>query len=207
MTQEKICTTCNKSFPLELKYFKPNKRLLSGFYSDCRECTNKKVREYRSSAKYKAKVKKDKEENPEKYEKLRIHLLAKRAERKRTDPDFKETLRLAAMKNYYTPERQAYLKKQRKSKKFIEQRKINDKNWRDNNLEKARAKSRKRRSDNLERARKEGRQYSAALGDGYIKNLIRKQNPLLDKQDIPPEMIETKRLIININREIKKWNQ
>lgn len=42
-----------------------------------------------------------------------------------------------------------------------------------------------------------------SLNDGYIKMQLLVQNPLLKREDIPQGMIETKRLIIKIKREIK----
>jgi len=70
--------------------------------------------------------------------------------------------------------------------------------WAKNNSERVRNNNKKWRENNLERDREKCRRYRAKLPKGYVAQFLG-----LKVSDVPPEMIELKRQIIIIKRELR----
>jgi len=79
-------------------------------------------------------------------------------------------------------------------------RRARNKRWRDENQEKAKEKGKRWRVENQERYNELQRRFRAGLSDSFVRSALRIPNP-------PQELIELKRLRLQIHRELKQQGE
>jgi hypothetical protein len=207
----KICTNCNKELEATNNNFYTQKKGKYGLKSICKSCSLIKSKEYRSTEEYKIKhrekMAKWRRENPKKalevsrrsYLKNGNKYNEKRKEKYRTDPFFKEKVK----------------ERERKYKESGRRREVQST---PEQLEKARLRNKKRREcikyrmKEYERNKIYREENKEKLHKTHIKN--RKnlcpsyvaQSMRISVKDLTPEILETKRNIIKIKRELKNNN-
>lgn len=207
----KICVDCGNDFPATTKYWYKQKKGKYGLKSKCKICENARMKIYRSTPEYREyhriDVAKRRAKDPEQYRKInrqsrernKDRINAKNKERYLNDPEFKqkcidrETLYKESGRRYdvsNTPEQRAKAVERIKKRRLIPEKVEEDRKieaiWKDKNREKIRASDRKKRYD---------------LIDSYVAQSMRKK-----LGNLTPEIIETRRLIIKIKRELKYNN-
>ena len=108
--------------------------------------------------------------------------------------------------------RKWYLQNTEKAKEHVRRRRLENpekareyySRWRLENPEKARAKDRKYRAENPEKTRECQRKWRDSLSDGYVTKLIKQSGLPPEIIEDNPELIELKRLQIQLNRKINQ---
>ncbi len=139
------------------------------------------MREYNKRPEVKEKLYKLKKNNPEKY---RVN-------------DAK-----ASRKYYYTKK----CKERRSTQEWKDKANQKSKAYKHRNVEKIKKYKQDNRDSIRKLAKKLGKKYRERLVDHYLLKLI-KENTSLNRCDIPKEVIETKRLIIKLKRELNYGNK
>lgn len=178
--ETKICSKCKQEFPATLEYFHSMKKGKYGVRSTCKICTEKYRKIYTSTPEYKEKhaeyARIWRYENPEKQQEL-----AKKSREKHKDIYNK--------------------KRNEKRKNDIEWKNERDrKNKIYRNSEKGRAMLNK--PQNVENSRLRSKKTRIELSEHYLRQLIKNENKL-NIIEIPIELYETKKLIIELKRIIK----
>jgi len=203
ITETKICKKCSEKLPLTKEYFAFSKGYWIG---KCRKCQRKYIKAYHLA-------------NPEIIARHRETRRKKKAEINR----IKKANRIPKPKRIYVPKPKKpkkiktpeeiearRLQKNKIAKKWRknnpEKERLRRKKWRKNNPEKIRLKKKKWREDYPEKAKAKSRRKQQKqrnnVTDVYVKCLI-KASTGLKRDEIPKEMIETKRLILKLKRELK----
>jgi hypothetical protein len=174
----KICTGCKKEMLATKEFFYIKKTGKYGLTSICKQCEKAISKKYREEnlEKVKQKQKEWRNNNSEKLKKKRKEY------RKNNIEEIKENL-----KKYY--KNNAAKIKERSEK------------YRENNPEKFKEKSKKYYHNNPERYKEQNKKAVQDITDSYISNCLKK--PL---NHLNPQVIETRRLIILIKRELRKNN-
>jgi hypothetical protein len=174
----KICTGCKIEMLATKEFFYIKKTGKYGLTSICKQCDKAISKKYREEnlEKVKQKQKEWRNNNSEKLKKK------KKEYRKNNIEKIKENL-----KKYY--KNNAAKIKERSEK------------YRENNPEKFREKSKKYYHNNPERYKEQNKKAVQDITDSYISNCLKK--PL---KHLNPQIIETRRLIILIKRELRKNN-
>lgn len=207
----KACTSCKKEKVCNSENFQPTKAGKYGFNSKCKECVKKVQKKYRSTPEYKEKHRKKaaqwRKENPEKtleinrksYNKNKERINEERRYKYHNDPEFKQ-------------------KKIDSEKRYKESGRRLEVSRKPEQMEKARIRSRKRRKDPIKKAhdykrgaewRKENKEYLDKLHaknrnelcDSYVSQTLG-----MSVKEAPKELIELKRTIIELKRELKANN-
>lgn len=208
---KKTCTKCKKELPANSINFNKQKNGKYGLRSTCKSCSREIRRVYTSTDEYKKKhrekMSKWRKENPErmleisrKNYKINGHKYnAIKREKLKTDEEYREKVRL-------------------REKRYRESGRRKEMNQKPENMEKARIRSRERRKDkekiehdyannakwreaNRDIIRKKDREKRLNLDDSYLAQSMR-----VSVKDIPNEVLETRRIIIQIKRELKSKN-
>lgn len=216
--ETKICTVCKTELPATLYFFYAQKRGKYGVRSCCKKCSEEKSKVYASTDKAKARHaererirrKKMYEKDPNFYKKIYKKFGEKqneiRREKYRNDPEYRA-------KKFEQEKRYKESGRRREVSTTPEQRiksRIRRRISYYSNIEKERQKYKIWRANNPEYMKKKTKERTEKLPDTFIINhILRYSN--LKKEDITPEMIETKRLLIKLKRECGmtayKYNQ
>lgn len=207
----KICTKCKKEFPAILEYWHKQEKGKFGLRSICKVCSSKAIKEYRKKSyvkeNHRIRVAEWRKRNPEKEKEIRDRCYIKNKERfnkerrdkYKNDPEYKRR-RIECEKRYKESGRRYEMNNK------PEQR------------EKARKRSKKRRSDPIKKEhdykrmaewRDENRDFLIKKHREKRKNLAPSyvaQSMRMSVNDITPEIYETKKLIIQLKRELKNNN-
>jgi len=174
----KICTKCKIEMLATKEFFNAMKLGKYGLDSKCKKCKNASNEEYRknNSEKLKEIYRKHYKENTKKYNERQ----------KKWKKDNFEKVK----KN----RRKYYKENSEKSKKSIRK-------WRENNSERDKQNQIKYKKNNPEKVKEWTKKVTENLTDSYIAQLLK--TPV---KHLNPQIIETKRLIILIKRELRKNN-
>lgn len=207
----KVCTKCNKELSATKDNFHSQKKGKYGLRSICKTCSKEYRKIYTSTDEYKKyhreKQAKWRKENPEKsleinrrcYKKNADRFNAAKREKLKTDPEYREKVR-------------------ERERKYVESGRRYEMNCKPETREKARIRSRKRRKDPEKKEhdykrsanwRYENKEYLNELYKNNRKELCPSyvaQIMKISVKDLKPEILETKRLIIKIRRELKNNN-
>lgn len=209
--ETKICTKCNIENPATLEFWHKQKHGKYGLKSTCKKCELKRNKKYRSTPEAKENhrkwMAKWRAENPKEtlrvsrksYKKNAVKINAIRKEKYRTDPIYKaecferERKYKESGRRYevgHTPEQMEKARIRSKKRRLNPVKKAHDYKrngkWRDDNREYINEMDKKRRKE---------------LCPAYIAYCMR-----VSVKDLTPEIIETKRKIIQIKRELKTNN-
>lgn len=205
---KKKCTKCSKELPATKEFFQKNKQGKYGLRSVCKNCLNKNLpkkteieKKQRAREKYKAwalinRPRKTIKDNP-----LKICGSCEK-ELPRTDEFFRR--RSDYKSNFRSDCRECYDEKSRKRHKKhykdnVEKEKKRAKYFYYRNLDYTNKKQREYRNNNIEIFKERDKARIDNLSDSYIALLLKKS-----VKDVPIEIIEQKRLIIKLKRELKK---
>lgn len=207
----KICPNCKNSYPATLIYFHAQKRGKYGLRNSCKECSKLYRKQHNSKPETKiklaAKAKEWRLKNPEKslelsrqmYKKYGHNYNSKKRDRLKTDVDFrnkiierekryKESGRRFEMNN--KPEMREAARLRSKKRRDNEELKKHDYNkhavWVENNKE------------HLKELWKTNREE---LKPAYVAQTMR-----ISINELTPEILETKRIIIKLKRELRSNN-
>lgn len=213
MENKKTCTKCNKELPATTEFFYKQKMGMFGIKSTCKDCDKNYNKEYRSDPEFKKrhrdKIAKWRKDNPEKSKEANRRCYAKnkdrfnetRRKRYKTDPEYRQKRKEAEKRYKATGARE----KQRSTKEY------KDKAIARNKLYRSIPENKKKISEYNKKYREDKREYVLGLyktrrenlTDGYVLGQITRYRDI-DKKDIPQGMIEHKRLLIKLKRELKK---
>ena len=174
----KICTGCKKEMLATKEFFTVMKRRKDGLNSKCKKCT-------------KAYSKKRYKENPEKHKEY------SKKYRKNNPEKIKQI-----QKKYYknnTEKRKGYWREYRENN--IEKIKENHKEYYKQNRKKNIESGKKYYKNNIKKIKERAKINIENLTDSYVATRLKK--PI---KHLNPQIIETKRLIILIKRELRKNN-
>ena len=176
----KKCTKCGVEKEATLEYFRKDK-CKSGLKAACTECKKKQEKEYRKNNKEKCSlaVKLWKKANPDRMKVIRKRSYNKNKEKRKKYREGRK-------------EEQKVLHREWAKRQTKKYRRDCHLKWKNNNPQRYKA-IRKKADD----------KRSLNLPDSEIKKRIKNQTGL-STEDITPEMIETKRLLTFIKRELKK---
>ncbi len=215
--ETKICTKCGNEYPATLSFFRKQKNGKYGINCTCKTCLKIYRKAYCSTDKTKKahaeKMKMWRLKNPEKqraivkrnYEKHSLRFNAEKKERYKNDTDYRN-------------------KKIEQEKRYKESGRRYEVSSTPEQREKSRAKNKRYRLENKKEMNKKSREYFLknpearknaikrrhdTLPDSYILiQLKRRTNFELDINDIPKEVLDVKRNMILLKREIGiKGNQ
>ena len=181
----KKCPECNKT--KQKSDFTIARRNLDGCYHICRECHNRIARE-----KYK--------QNPEKINQYNL-----KSYRKNRDEIIKRNrIKYQENKDEILAKRKVYMSSPEMKKKKYQW----DRKYYLNNIDKIREAGKEYTEKNKEKISKYkgdwAKEQSMNLTDSYIKTRLTSKSLILKSEDIPQEMIESKRILMQIDRYIKK---
>jgi len=209
--QTKVCTTCKNEYPATDEYWHNMKNGKYGYRSKCKECCKRYRKQYTSTDEYKKrhreKMKKWRDENPEKaleisrrcYNKNADRFNAAKREKLKTDQKYREKVR-------------------ERERKYVESGRRHEMNCKPETREKARLRSKKRRLDPKKKEhdykqdakwREENKEYLKKLHNKKRKELCPSyvaQCMKISVKELAPEILETQRLIITLKRELKNNN-
>jgi hypothetical protein len=209
--QTKICTTCKKEYPATDEYWHKMKNGKYGYRSKCKECLKIYSKQYTSTDEYKKyhneKMQKWREENPGKaleisrkcYKKNADRFNAKKREKLKTDPEYREKVR-------------------ERERKYVESGRRHEMNCKPEMREKARLRSKKRRQNPVKKEhdykcnakwREKNKEHLNELHKKNRKELCSSyvaQSMRISVKDLTSEILETQRLIIKLKRELKNNN-
>jgi len=208
--ESKICSKCLNEYPVSTEYWNLQKNGKYGLRSICKPCSRLQSKEYRQKPGFKEKNRKRqalwRKNNKEKAREIDKRCRDKNRER------INETRRQTYKTDEeYRNKRKEYDIKYRKSGRRKELYHTTDvgekarkrtKLWHENNKEYSNEYNRKYKKDNPEIFKKLYKKHSDELIDSKIVHLIKRSSGL-EKKDIPKELIETRRLIIKLKRELK----
>jgi len=211
MTQTKVCKKCNKELEATLEFWHKQKNGKYGVRSICKICSLKEQKEYRerpenkeahriNAAKWREKNRgRVLEINRRCYKKNADRFNAIRRDRYQTDQEYRE-------------------KRREYDRKYSESGRRYEVNSKPEMREKARIRAKKRRQNpekkqlDYNRAaiwRDENREYLKELDDKRRKKLCPSYvaySMRVSVKDLTPEVLETKKLIIKLKRELKNNN-
>lgn len=208
---EKTCVKCNSTFPATKQFWYKQKNGKHGLRSKCKKCSSEEMKEYRDNPEFKErhrlKMIEWRKNNPDRVneinkksrDKRRVEYNKNKREKYRSDENFRLKRIEYDRKYYYS------------GKRLVQ-------NSKTENREKARNRSRKRRMDeskkqqdldrsriwreqNIEYLRKLWKSCREELKPSYIAQSMR-----MPVGQITNDVIETKRIIIQLKRELKKNN-
>lgn len=204
----KICTNCKKKYPTTLKYWHKQKNGKHGLKSICKTCSCIASKEYRNTPKGKENKRiseaKWRKKNPEKileinhrcYQKHKNKYNAKKREQFKNDPEYRQ-------------------KVYEREKRYVESGRRHEINSKPENREKSRIRSKKRRMnpEKKEHDYKRNAQWREQNRDHLIKLHKKRRQELalsyvaqtmkVSVKDVDPKILETKKLIIELRRELK----
>jgi hypothetical protein len=207
----KVCTTCNKELPATKDNFNAQKNGRFGLRSICKPCTKIYRKQYTSTDAYK-KVHRERQvkwrkDNPEKslelsrknYRKHSKRRNIERIEKYHTDPVFKAKVKERERRYKESGRRYEVQSTPEQREKAI----IRSKKRRLNPKQKAHDDKRDKiwRENNKDKLRKMHTEYRENLRDSYVAHSMR-----VSVKDLTPDILETKRLIIKLKRELKNNN-
>ena len=207
----KKCNICQKEKPANYEHFHKQKKGKYGYRSTCKSCLKIKRREYTSTDEYKKKHREKMSEwrknNPEKaleisrrsYKRNGWKDNEKKREKLRTDEEYQKKVR-------------------ERERKYVESGRRAKMNRKPETKEKARIRSSERRKnpekkqhdyERMAKWRNENKEYLLELhknrrenlSDSYVAQSMRKS-----VDDVPKEVLELKKLIIQFKRELKSNN-
>ncbi len=200
MTKNKICNSCKKEYPKTLDYFfakKTKKRMASGevviyngFRSTCKTCHGKKGDERRIEKRckeMKCDVSEYHEKWKEQYTKTRtIDLKAKNELKGRGYDHYLKLKRDNEVSNYKEYMERVNISKENRTQRLVENVLSRQKYFTD--------------KDKTSALRMYAKRYADRLTDSYVCNVLIG----CKVSDLTPSIIETKRNIIKLKRELKK---
>jgi len=209
--EKKTCSKCKQTMPATTEYFYVQKRGKHGIKSTCKECDKAANRKRRSS--------------PEAREKHRLYAIEWRKNNPERTKEINKACRDRNKERINRERRERYwndpefrAKKIEQEKRYKESGGRAASNRKPENMEKARIRSRKRRQDPEKKAHdyKRNQQWRRDNKDYLDKLHAKNRNQLapsyvaqtlkMSVKDLTPEVLETKRLIIQLKRELKKNN-
>lgn len=205
----KKCTCCGVEFPASFEYFYKQKKGKFGLKSICKVCSCAKIKEYRKldyvKENHRISMAEWRKNNHEKFLEIsrrcwlknKNEINKKRVDRYRTDEDYRR-------------------KKIEKDRLYSASGRRYEMNAKPEQREKARIRSRKRRQNMEKRAhdlnrnakwREENKDYvkqidainRKELAPSYVAQILK-----MSVKDVPPSVIETKRIIVKLRRELKR---
>ena len=207
----KICTVCKKELPASSEYFHRHPKGKYGYQATCKSCSKIIMKAYRSTNEYKKKNREAaaiwRKNNPEKA----LEISRKRYKLNALEINKKKKERFQADKDY----RQKVLEREKRYKASGRRHEMNAK---PEMREKARARNRQRRMQEDKKAHDYGKNAIwRAENANYIRELDKKRREEITNsyvassmrksvKDIPKEVLETRRVIVQIKRELKKNN-
>lgn len=207
----KICVKCGVKLPATVDFWHIQKAGKYGLRSKCKKCACNEMKDYRKSPeikeKHRIKMIEWRKKNPEKA--LEISRKSYKIHSKKHNEKRKE--------KYWTDE-EYRLKRIEYDKKYKESGKRYESNSKPENREKARLRSQARRKDDIKKEhdykrkakwREENKEHLRELWESNRKELkpaYIAQSMRLKVNDLTPEILETKRIIIKLKRELKSNN-
>lgn len=207
----KICTGCNKKLPANNNYFGSQKNGKYSLRSKCKECTKKIRAKYTSTDKYKERHRlsmiKYRKENPLKSKEIsnrsrnkHKEKINKQARDKYLNDPFYKQKRLDIEKKYKDSGRR---KEVQSTPEYLEKSRVRSANRRKNKeyREKENLKSEIYRKENKDKLNKMHTEKILNLAPSYVAQTMR-----ISVKDLTPEIYETKKIIIELKRELKSNN-
>lgn len=207
----KICVKCGIKLPATKEYWHVQKNGKYGLRSKCKKCSCNEMKDYRKSPeikeKHRIKMNEWRKKNHEKA--LEISRKNYKIHGKKYNEKRKE--------KYWTDE-EYRLKRIEYDKKYKESGKRYEMNSKPENREKARLRSQKRRKDDTKKEhdykrnakwREENKEHLQELWESNRKELKPSyvaQTMRMKVDELTPEVLETKRIIIKLKRELKSNN-
>lgn len=207
----KICVKCGIKLPATVDFWHIQKAGKYGLRSKCKKCACNEMKDYRKSPeikeKHRIKMIEWRKKNPEKA--LEISRKNYKIHSKNRNEKRKE--------KYWTDE-EYRLKRIEYDKKYKESGKRYESNSKPENREKARLRSQARRKDDIKKEhdykinakwREGNKEHLHELWESNRKELKQAyiaQTMRLKVNDLTPEILETKRIIIKLKRELKSNN-
>jgi len=209
--QTKICTKCNKEFEATTDFWHKQSDGKYGLRAICKICSCAVNREYKAKPENKERHRinaiKWRDKNPDKvleisrrcYKKNADRFNAAKREKLKTDPEYREKVR-------------------ERERKYVESGRRHEMNCKPETREKARIRSKKRRLDpgknehdykRNAKWREENKEYLNKLHNKNRKELCPSyvaQSMRISIKELTPEILETKRLVITLKRELKNNN-
>ena len=205
---EKKCTTCNNELPATTEYFSAQKKGKYGINSKCKKCLKEYRKIYTSTESYKKRhresMSKWRKENPErsleisrKNYKINGHKYNDiKKYRSENEPEFRAKIHELAKKYKDSGRRydiNAKPENREKSRIRSQTRRLNPEKKQHDYSQNA-----KWRENNKEYLHDSNKNYRDNLCDSYIAQTMR-----ISVKNLSPEILETKRLIIKLKRELK----
>jgi hypothetical protein len=207
----KICVKCNEDFPATIEYFHKKTATKCGLCAKCKICSRIDSEEYRKTPKRKEQTR----INSNKWRKNNIEKSKEIVKRSKIKNKEKYSRRI---KERYWSDDEYRAKRYETERKYKESGGRRKSNMKPENLERWRINSKKRRQ-NIEKRkhdflrdakwRDKNRDYLNALGKKNIEELCPSYIAYsmgLKVKELTPEILESKRLIIKIKRELKRNN-
>jgi hypothetical protein len=209
--ETKVCTKCDKKYDATLEFWHKQKIGKYGLRSICKVCVRNAHKEYRKDPKVKEirnhyqvewralNTEKSREISKRCYDKNSIEINSLKREKYKKDPEYKAKI----------------LEIERK---YVESGRRHEMNSKPEIREKARVISEKRRLDpekkehdnNVKKQwREDNKEYLDELHKNYIKELFPSYvacSMRIKVSDLTPEILETKKIIIQLKRELKNNN-
>ena len=183
----RVCTKCGGEKPETAEYFSRAKNCRGGINTACKECNNKRSREWKAK-------------NPEKVKEARKRWQAKNPEK------VKEAVKRWQAKN---PEKVKDANKRwivENPEKVIEYKRKYNRKWYVENTEKVKERMKRWQAENHEKVRESRRRYRNELAPDYLKSLISAKYDI-DRSEIGDELIAAKRREMKYYRQFKQLNQ
>jgi len=207
----KICVKCGLKLPATKEFWYVQKAGKYGLRSKCKKCSCNEVKDYRKSPenkeKHRIRMNEWRKKNPEKA--LEISRKNYKIHRKKNNEKRKEK---------YRTDEEYRLKHIQYDKKYKESGKRYESNSKPENREKARLRSQSRRKDDTKKEhdykrnakwREENKEHIQELWKRNRKELKPSyvaQTMRIKVDELTPEILETKRIIIKLKRELKSNN-
>ena len=202
--ETKICRICKEEKALNQYYSsKVNK---DGFVNSCKTCVKiiTKKNRLKNPEKYNEHAKRWRDKNREKANENSKNWRLSNPEKMKQSKEKYRTENSEKVKESYKIWADINREKlQEQRKEWYNKNKEYANNWRHKNCEKANEYGKNWRLRNPEKVNKKGKNRIEQLKDSYIRPILKK-NSNLKTEDIPPDLIELKRIIIKTKRLIKE---
>ena len=207
----KICTSCNKELPANKDYFFKQKKGKHGLRGQCKDCAKEYRKKYQSTDDYKKKhrdyMSKWREENPEESKKVSNKSRNKHKEkinktqRDKYKNDIEYRDRKYAIEKIYKESGRRYevqsTPEQREKARIRSSKRRENKEYRCLDAERSQI----YRNENKDFLNKLHKKYRHELKPSYIAQTIG-----ISVKDLSPDIYETKKIIIQLKRELKNNN-